>query len=432
MNNNFALEKLPTEAFLTAHPVSMSRTLRAEHFDYDDAFYYFLAILGLLLLCFWSRSRVPGSEFHIWERRRAELRELEARTERMSNPEYRMNLILKAIIVKKIIQEKGTQLILGDDDGTDDSHSAASGSHHSIDSMDENANTCVICIDSFRVGDVVAWSSMLMDPAEPEACNHVFHKECLLAWLMHGPTHDACPYCRSPIVKENVDAGSKSSDQGSSSSRTAGLDDSGRSVNSAFVIMHGLVSRVRRAASASVIGQSINTRNRNEDVEMGNRRRASAPPAALEQTALSMEESQSLTEQVPLPALRRRQRSSSSSSLPEEAGQGIPPGSPVQLRKTVSDISSLPSASFHGPPRPRRFGQGPAPMLPYPVYLRMSSFGSLGSGGRDVSESTIREEGEEEEEDLILRPVSPLTLDMSESDVLDETEFHSDHDHDIV
>ena len=50
-----------------------------------------------------------------------------------------------------------------------------------------------------------------------------------------------------------------------------------------------------------------------------------------------------------------------------------------------------------------------------------------------MSESTINEEGEEEEEeDVLLRPVSPLTLDMSESDVLDETEFHSDHDHDIV
>lgn len=416
--NEFSMEDL------TAHPASMSRSLRAENFDYDDVFYYFLASLGLLLLCFWTRSRVPGSEFHIWERRRAELRELEARTERMSNPEYRMNLILKAIVIKKIVQEVSGQLLLGDDDGVDASHSTTSGSH-SIDSMDEN--TCVICLDPFRVGDVVAWSSMLLDPNEPDACSHVFHKDCLLSYFMHGPTHDSCPYCRSPVVKEAAEAGNNP-ELSLGSARTAAVDESGRGINSAFVIMHGLVSRVRRA-SASVIGQSINTsRNVDNEAELGNNFRCSSPPLTLQKSVISMEESQSLTELVPLPALRRRPRSSSFSSLPEDPGLPFPPGSPVQLRKTVSDFAALGSVSFHGPPRPHRFGQ-PPPMLPYPSYLRMSSFGSIGSEGRDVSESTITEEEEEdEEEDLILRPVSPLTLDMSESEVMDETEFHSDRD----
>lgn len=408
---------------LSIHSDSTSRILRVEHFDYDDLLYYVLALVGLVLICFWSRSRVPGSEFHVWERRRAQLQELEARTERMSNPEYRLNLILNAIVIKKIIQEKAGQLLLGDDDGAQDSLSANSSSH-SIDSMDENANTCAICLESFHVGDVVAWSRILLDPNEPDACSHVFHKECLLSWLMHGPTHDACPSCRSPIVKESEVGGKGEQTECSSSS-----SDSVRGANSVFVIMHGLVSRIRRV-SASMIGENIPTTRDDSsdgtDTDGGCPRKTSAQPSTLQSSMRLTEEGR--VELVPLrTALRRRPFTSSSSSLPDDSiPQSIDPGSPVSLRRIVSDIPSLLSATFHGPPRPSRFGQ--APMLPYPSYMRKtSSFGSISSGDRDVSESTIAEE-----EELIVRPVSPLTVEMSESEMLDETEFHSDQDHDFV
>mmetsp|Transcript_8997 Transcript_8997/g.11049 ORF Transcript_8997/g.11049 Transcript_8997/m.11049 type:complete len:332 (-) Transcript_8997:305-1300(-) len=51
----------------------------------------------------------------------------------------------------------------------------------------EISNTCCsICCCQFNEGDDIIMS-------RNESCNHVFHKNCILAWLMH---HSNCPYCR--------------------------------------------------------------------------------------------------------------------------------------------------------------------------------------------------------------------------------------------
>ena len=56
------------------------------------------------------------------------------------------------------------------------------------------SGVCTICLSSFRVGSTVLWSS---NPV----CEHVFHEECILAWLLRSPRDElACPCCRQDFV----------------------------------------------------------------------------------------------------------------------------------------------------------------------------------------------------------------------------------------
>jgi len=58
------------------------------------------------------------------------------------------------------------------------------------DNLDRNDSDllCPICLESFRIGDCVAWSLRLM------TCNHVFHTDCIQEWL--GKSQFDCPCCR--------------------------------------------------------------------------------------------------------------------------------------------------------------------------------------------------------------------------------------------
>lgn len=54
------------------------------------------------------------------------------------------------------------------------------------------SNVCNICLDMFKVGDVVAHSSH-------SACTHVFHENCILSWLV-TKQNPLCPCCRQQFV----------------------------------------------------------------------------------------------------------------------------------------------------------------------------------------------------------------------------------------
>ena len=55
---------------------------------------------------------------------------------------------------------------------------------------------CCICLDHYQPGEVICAS-------KSEECNHVFHKECLIPWMMKN--NGRCPLCRVDFMKEDND-----------------------------------------------------------------------------------------------------------------------------------------------------------------------------------------------------------------------------------
>ena len=53
-----------------------------------------------------------------------------------------------------------------------------------------NRQECTICLQGYQEGDSISCSKY-------EGCNHVFHTQCIEAWLAK---HDECPLCRISIV----------------------------------------------------------------------------------------------------------------------------------------------------------------------------------------------------------------------------------------
>jgi len=60
---------------------------------------------------------------------------------------------------------------------------------------DEFDMMCSICLDNFTSHQKLSWS-------RTSRCQHVFHSECLLPWLMD---HDDCPICRSLLLQYDDD-----------------------------------------------------------------------------------------------------------------------------------------------------------------------------------------------------------------------------------
>lgn len=59
-----------------------------------------------------------------------------------------------------------------------------------------NRTACAICLNEYKDGEAVCWS-------HNANCNHVFHRECIIKWLLH---HDECPCCRHSFLSlEDVD-----------------------------------------------------------------------------------------------------------------------------------------------------------------------------------------------------------------------------------
>jgi len=53
---------------------------------------------------------------------------------------------------------------------------------------------CCICLDHYEPGEVICAS-------KSEECSHVFHKECLMDWMMKN--NNRCPLCRVDFMKED-------------------------------------------------------------------------------------------------------------------------------------------------------------------------------------------------------------------------------------
>jgi len=60
----------------------------------------------------------------------------------------------------------------------------------SDDEINEEGFECLICLESLEYGQEISTS-------ETENCSHVFHKDCVLEWLLKS---DVCPCCRTQMV----------------------------------------------------------------------------------------------------------------------------------------------------------------------------------------------------------------------------------------
>jgi hypothetical protein len=60
---------------------------------------------------------------------------------------------------------------------------------------EEEMEGCAICLCHFKPQELVCQSSS-------SSCQHVFHKDCMVDWLMKD--HDTCPMCREAYVLKAV------------------------------------------------------------------------------------------------------------------------------------------------------------------------------------------------------------------------------------
>jgi len=102
------------------------------------------------------------------------------------------------------------------------------------DSDDTNLEiTCSVCLDVFEVGDELAWSQKL-------TCQHVFHKDCLISWLMKD---DGCPYCRVAMID---DSNTNESEEECAEALVVDSSSSRSTQHGIFTVANGLVSLARR------------------------------------------------------------------------------------------------------------------------------------------------------------------------------------------
>ena len=130
------------------------------------------------------------------------------------------------------------------------------GGGYSDNVEDEEEQECVICLDTFEVGDVVSWSR------HSETCNHVYHSECIEPWLIES-RQDDCPSCRSKLILYNYnDHESPTVRSNLENLLSISFDDEDladeeeerEQGGDVFKIVHGLISRAARRTSYALVG----------------------------------------------------------------------------------------------------------------------------------------------------------------------------------
>ena len=61
---------------------------------------------------------------------------------------------------------------------------------------------CSICLDTFTSGEEIAWAKDSGSSSIEVGCDHIFHRECLISWLLY---HNECPLCRRLLVHADAD-----------------------------------------------------------------------------------------------------------------------------------------------------------------------------------------------------------------------------------
>ena len=109
-----------------------------------------------------------------------------------------MNLFLKKVIdcpceEKLLSVGPGSSQCLEGRGEEQESKNASLTECDSIDNNDDDNDlqTCLICLESFKEGEAVSWSKT------STTCNHVYHEDCIIPWLIN---YDDCPCCRSMLI----------------------------------------------------------------------------------------------------------------------------------------------------------------------------------------------------------------------------------------
>ena len=97
-----------------------------------------------------------------------------------------------------------------------DTTSCSRNTYHTHNGIVQHKLECSICLEQFTSGDTIAWAKDGGDPppsalntAAPvvatnndAGCDHIFHSECLNAWLLD---HSECPLCRRIVVHADAE-----------------------------------------------------------------------------------------------------------------------------------------------------------------------------------------------------------------------------------
>ena len=164
-----------------------------------------------------------------------------------ADPSIRDKEIQRSLVVQRVIAKEGRKLILGQfveeeednvysSEDDEDAVRVVENDHQCSlvveEDSDEENSDCAICLENFRVGDVVAFGR-----AEASDCHHPFHRECILLWFTK---RNDCPKCRELILKsenENEDI-------------EVGINKESTFVEQSkvFVIFNNLVTQVRKVS----------------------------------------------------------------------------------------------------------------------------------------------------------------------------------------
>jgi hypothetical protein len=95
----------------------------------------------------------------------------------LSSMESDMRTMEKPVMEKPVMEKPVMEKLAIEDDSN---------------SVGDDQPECVICLEHFR-------DSQLVCKPTNEKCNHLFHKDCMMVWLM---LHTRCPICREKYLEK--------------------------------------------------------------------------------------------------------------------------------------------------------------------------------------------------------------------------------------
>jgi len=227
--------------------------------DYRDDQAFLGTLLGIAWLMFMvtcsCRRRTPGREH--WRGAQIRQRYLRMREEERAKearesltPKERRRLVQYNIRTKRVVaKDEDGNLTLG----SANSLATESGTFRPPEDQnieeDDEEHVCVVCLDSFQVGDVICYSRFSKE------CHHVYHAECVQPWF-EGKRMDDCPCCRCKVILEEPPIKAESVKTDNSTVIVSMGDDSEDDEedfqaddDNFFVIARGLISRATRPIS---------------------------------------------------------------------------------------------------------------------------------------------------------------------------------------